>query len=256
MSPPAGNKMKIFGKPEKAFPSENDALPAASSSRQASKPISPPPLPSLAQAPVPVPVTSNSECSTEALANNAPALEIREIQRPIPSFRHVTPPKESGIDIDIPPTTHSPQPVESPPDSPALVTPPNTFLPPFPTIEEIPPFSEARTKEEALRIVVMTRLLCDRQTRDERVNPVLMANLSISMPLEVHPTATPDSLLERMFNKNEQEMKDRMSSYIKTRPRLAMYLESRHEKIEDKQRRLREEYRKQENWLAHSKHTE
>lgn len=98
----------------------------------------------------------------------------------------------------------------------------------------------------------VTHLLCSRQTSDERVNPVLMANLSISMPLEVHPTATPDSLLERMFNKNEQEMKDRMASYIKTRPRLAMYLESRHEKIEDKQRRLREEYRGlQEKWLAH-----
>ncbi|KJA23063.1 hypothetical protein HYPSUDRAFT_201624 [Hypholoma sublateritium FD-334 SS-4] len=243
-------EVNVPGKLKEPSPPESDAPVVASSSRQASKPISPPPLPPPPQVPlVSGPAASDPKGAADAPANDVPTLEI---QQPVPSFRPVTPPKESRIDIDIPPTTHSPQLAESPPASPAIVTPPNTFQAPYPSIEEIPPFSEARTKEEALRIVVMTRLLCDRQTRDERVNPVLMANLSISMPLEVHPTATPDSLLERMFNKNEQEMKDRMASYIKTRPRLAMYLESRNEKIEDKQRRLREEYRGlQEKWLAH-----
>jgi hypothetical protein len=121
---------------------------------------------------------------------------------------------------------------------------------PFPKSDEIPPLSDAKSKADALRIVVMTRLLCDHQSREERIDPVLMANLSIASPPEVHPTSNPGMLLIKM--NTGQPLVNRMSSFAATRPSIVMYLEQRQALVSDKIARLREEYLSlHENWVAH-----
>ena len=121
---------------------------------------------------------------------------------------------------------------------------------PFPKADEIPPLSDAKSKADALRIVVMTRLLFDHQSREERIDPVLMANLSIASPPEVHPTSNPGMLLIKM--NTGQALVNRMSSFASTRPSIVMYLEQRQALVSNKIARLREEYLSlHENWVAH-----
>ena len=121
---------------------------------------------------------------------------------------------------------------------------------PFPKPDEIPPLSDAKSKADALRIVVMTRLLCDHQSREERIDPVLMANLSIASPPEVHPSSNPGMLLIKM--NTGQPLVNRMSSFASTRPSIVMYLEQRQALVSNKIARLREEYLSlHENWVAH-----
>jgi hypothetical protein len=121
---------------------------------------------------------------------------------------------------------------------------------PFPKADEIPPLSDAKSKADALRIVVMTRLLFDHQSREERIDPVLMANLSIANPPEVHPTSNPGMLLIKM--NTGQPLVNRMSSFASTRPSIVMYLEQRQALVSNKIARLREEYLSlHENWVAH-----
>ncbi|KDR80090.1 hypothetical protein GALMADRAFT_61896, partial [Galerina marginata CBS 339.88] len=152
------------------------------------------------------------------------------------------------IDIDIPPPTHSPilrtpPPIDEEPN-------PVTIQKLLPIPEEIPSFSEAKSTADALRIVVMTRLLCDRQSREERVKPVLTANLSIANPPEAHPIATPDTLIEKMFS--GAAFQERSDSFVRTRPLLSDYLTQRHNMVEEKISKLREEYVElEERWLVH-----
>ena len=121
---------------------------------------------------------------------------------------------------------------------------------PIPKSDEIPPLSDAKSQADALRIVVMTRLLCDHQSREERIDPVLMANLSIASPPEVHPTSNPGMLLIKM--NTGQPLVNRMSSFAATRPSIVMYLEQKQALVSDKIARLREEYLSlHENWVAH-----
>ncbi|KAJ6588776.1 hypothetical protein B0H19DRAFT_218728 [Mycena capillaripes] len=56
----------------------------------------------------------------------------------------------------------------------------------------------AKCIADALRTVIMTRLLRDNQTREERVNPVLMENLSIALPSEVYSSKTQNQLIEEV----------------------------------------------------------
>lgn len=249
LAPPLNDVHIPNKEPNQSSPELSAPSPTKSDVEMRSPPASPSPPPHRTPLLAPPPIQNSKVSSQPPNENAAPVLEI---QQPKPLYGSPTASKDMEMVIDIPPTTHSPPNEDSPPDSPAVVTPPSAFATPYPTIDEIPSITQAQTKEEAFRIVVMSRLLADRLTREERVNPVLMTNLSISTPLEVHPTATPDSLLEWMFNTNEQGMKDRIDSYIKTRPMLSMYLEKRHNMVKDKATRLREEYLAlQEKWIAH-----
>ncbi|PPQ67764.1 hypothetical protein CVT24_002774 [Panaeolus cyanescens] len=180
---------------------------------------------------VPQPVEDSMEVVEEA-NNSAPDLEAND--------REPTEPIQEEV-IEVEPVPH---------DSPFLRRP-ETPEPDIPSIpEEIPPIHTAKTKEDALRIVVMARLLCDRQRREERVDPILVANLSIASIPEVHPTANPESLLDKMFA--GQAMKRRSASFARTRPLLSKYFEQRDAMIEEKQSRLREEYLAlHEEWVAH-----
>ncbi|KAJ6495281.1 hypothetical protein C8R45DRAFT_166299 [Mycena sanguinolenta] len=81
------------------------------------------------------------------------------------------------------------------------VQPPVDFV-----FEDIPLLTDATSIDGALRTVVMTRLLRDHQTREERIQPVLMENLSIAppVPAETYNLKVQDQLIAevsvRRFN--------------------------------------------------------
>ena len=163
--------------------------------------------------------------------------------------------KDNSMDADVEPEEPSRDPLSTSLPIPTKSTLSQTPIPtfnsrPFPKSDEIPPLSDAKSKADALRIVVMTRLLCDHQSREERIDPVLMANLSIASPPEVHPTSNPGMLLIKM--NTGQPLVNRLSSFAATRPSIVMYLEQRQALVSDKIARLREEYLSlHENWVAH-----
>jgi hypothetical protein len=77
-----------------------------------------------------------------------------------------------------------------------------------------------------------------------------MANLSIAAPLEVHPTATPAILFEKVLG--GQVMQERMDMFSKTKRALANYVGQRQMMTDDKINQLREEYLSlQESWIEH-----
>ena len=162
---------------------------------------------------------------------------------------------DNSMDADDKPEEPSRDPLSTSLPIPAKSTLSQISIPtfnsrPFPKADEIPPLSDAKSKADALRIVVMTRLLCDHQSREERIDPVLMANLSIASPPEVHPTSNPGMLLIKM--NTGQPLVNRMSSFASTRPSIVMYLEQRQALVSNKVARLREEYLSlHENWVAH-----
>ena len=162
---------------------------------------------------------------------------------------------DNSMDVDVEPEEPSRDPLSISLPIPTKSTLSQTPIPtfnsrPFPKADEIPPLSDAKSKADALRIVVMTRLLCDHQSREERIDPVLMANLSIASPPEVHLASTPGMLLIKM--NSGQPRVNRMSSFAATRPSIVMYLEQRQALVSDKVARLREEYLSlHESWVAH-----
>lgn len=127
----------------------------------------------------------------------------------------------------------------------------------LPLSKDIPSLSEAKTRAEALRITVMTRLLCDRQTRDQRINPVLEANKSIAprqptpiYPISITSAPTPEKLINEVLLGKESEKT--LSNFWEMRPFLAQRLEKRQSAIQAKAQRLKEEYLTlHEKWLAH-----
>ncbi|EAU89370.2 hypothetical protein CC1G_11066 [Coprinopsis cinerea okayama7 len=116
--------------------------------------------------------------------------------------------------------------------------------------EQKPSLTNPKSKEEALRAVVMTRLLCDHQTRDELVNPVLMANRALvdSTP-DPRPTAesTPDKLIAEVHRKLDESI-----DFATIRPSLAEHFEQRQNLVNDKVSRLSAEYLAlHRKWKAH-----
>jgi hypothetical protein len=135
---------------------------------------------------------------------------------------------------------------ESVPTTPVLPTEPFVDPPP----QDIPRLSDAKSTAEALRIVVMTRLLCDRQTREERVNPVLMANLSITRLSDDRTSTTADDLISD-FSEGKR-VQARMDSFASTKQSLVKRFTEHQAAIAEKAERLREEYVSlHERWLTH-----
>ncbi|KAF8814793.1 hypothetical protein BYT27DRAFT_7334313 [Phlegmacium glaucopus] len=199
----------------------------------------------LSKSPLPVPETS--EAVKKGSRSQEPSLSIVRSSQPEMN--------DNSMDVDVELEEPPPEPLSTASPVPAKSAPSQTPIPTFhsrslPKSDEIPPLSDAKSKADALRIVVMTRLLCDHQSREERIDPVLMANLSIASPPEVHPTSNPGMLLVKMST--GQPLIDRMTSFAATRRSLVMYLEQRHAVVSDKAARLREEYLSlHENWVAH-----
>lgn len=118
------------------------------------------------------------------------------------------------------------------------------------TIDEggsVPSMSNAKSIAEALRIVVMTRLQCDRQTREERVNPVLHANHALISP-EIPKLST--EVVEGVTTGKRQD--DMMKQFAKTKLDLIGRFKLADRSLSEKTDRLREEYLAlHERWQAH-----
>ncbi|KAF9444835.1 hypothetical protein P691DRAFT_654364, partial [Macrolepiota fuliginosa MF-IS2] len=106
--------------------------------------------------------------------------------------------------------------------------------------------------KEALRVVVMTRLLCDRQTPDERVSPVLMANRS-SAPRpdpEVNEESDADVVIQDVMAGDQFEK--RMQKFETLKPSFVEFFSRRQVFIANKLQELRQEYvQLQEKWNIH-----
>ena len=117
------------------------------------------------------------------------------------------------------------------------------------TIDEgsVPNMSNAKSIAEALRIVVMTRLQCDRQTREERVNPVLRANHALISP-EI-PRLSTEVVKEVTTGKRQDDM---MKRFAKTKLDLIGRFNLADRSLSEKTDKLREEYLAlHERWQTH-----
>jgi hypothetical protein len=116
--------------------------------------------------------------------------------------------------------------------------------------ENLPNLSDAKSIADALRIVVMTRLRCDRQTREERVNPVLMANRSVVRDTPFRQPTSPDTLVREVTEGRRLDLK--LDAWVTTQPTLVARFKRRQEALSEKTERLREEYLAlHERWQAH-----
>lgn len=109
----------------------------------------------------------------------------------VPTPPSLVPPSPIQADVpDLVPTPPPPSPLEKVIPSPSQVD----YV-----FEDIPRLADARSIHDALRTVIMTRLLRDQQTRDERVAPILMENLSVAAPPEEYTTTkTQHQLIEEV----------------------------------------------------------
>lgn len=129
------------------------------------------------------------------------------------------------------------------------------LAPPQPTIdprpEDIPNIADAKSFAEAIRIVVMTRLVCDRQTRDARVNPILLANMSYSSGSADDTSPTDEQLVREVTSGKHLEAK--IESFSVVKPVLVQRFGDREVALLQKNRLLRTEYLSlHERWLASS----
>ncbi|KAG6919804.1 hypothetical protein DXG01_000306 [Tephrocybe rancida] len=140
--------------------------------------------------------------------------------------------------VSLPTPVPTPQPT---PDAERLPSPP---LP-----ENIP--TEAKSLRDALRIVVMTRLLCDRQTREERVNPVLSTNQArAALNHQDGPSSTPEEVVKEVYEGPRHDQ--RMAKFSLIKGSLVERFEERQNALTKKVQRLKEEYLSlHERWLTH-----
>lgn len=114
----------------------------------------------------------------------------------------------------------------------------------------VPSMSNAKSIAEALRIVVMTRLQCDRQTREERVNPVLRANHALISPELPRLSTTATEVVEEVTTGQRRD--DMMRQFAKTKLDLLGRFKQADRSLSQKADRLREEYLAlHERWQTH-----
>ncbi|KAG5716420.1 hypothetical protein E4T56_gene9973 [Termitomyces sp. T112] len=125
---------------------------------------------------------------------------------------------------------------------------PNTARPRSYIPESIP--TEASSMKDALRIVVMTRLLCDRQTRNERVDPVLKTNQALAaLSHQDMSDTTPEQVVKEI---SEGPARDKMENFAMIKGSLVERFEERQNALTEKVQRLKQEYLSlHERWLAH-----
>lgn len=112
--------------------------------------------------------------------------------------------------------------------------------------KDIPPLSDAKSTKEALRIVVMTRLLRDRQTREERVGPVLLTNRSLSQFQAPHQSTSMQELISSIV------WDDKRRQDVDARRVLMQQFKEREAKRLAKVQQLRKEYQAlHEKWAQH-----
>ncbi|KAL0579335.1 DNA-binding protein snt1 [Marasmius crinis-equi] len=148
--------------------------------------------------------------------------------------------------------SHTPPPISQPPTSQT-----HTVLQLVPDFgpEDIPNMADATSVREALRVVVMTRLLADRQTRVERVEPILVTNLSL--PRYPHDKITadkpaPELLIAEVMHPEGARARARNETRKLMNTGLVEKFEARQAALKNKVQRLKEEYLSlHEKWIEH-----
>ncbi|KAG6873092.1 hypothetical protein C0995_003138 [Termitomyces sp. Mi166 len=137
-----------------------------------------------------------------------------------------------------------PTPLPTPQPTPNTERPPSPYL-----LESIP--TEASSIRDALRIVVMTRWLCDRQSRDERVDPVLKTNQALAaLSHQDVPLSTPEQVIKEVSEGLRRGK--RMEKLAVIKGSLVERFEERQNTLTEKVQRLKQEYVSlHERWLAH-----
>ncbi|KAG6854094.1 hypothetical protein C0991_010508 [Blastosporella zonata] len=119
-----------------------------------------------------------------------------------------------------------------------------------PALQESLP-TEAKSLRDALRVVVMTRLLCDRQTREERIEPVLKTNQAqVALFRQEQPSSTPENLIKEILEGPRHE--ERLEQFQQIKGSLVERFKERQNALTQKVQRLKQEYFSlHERWLAH-----
>ncbi|KAF5368925.1 hypothetical protein D9758_002882 [Tetrapyrgos nigripes] len=120
--------------------------------------------------------------------------------------------------------------------------------------EDIPKMTDAKDIRGALRVVVMTRLLAERRTRQQIVEPVLVTNLNLPPgPFPESESGTsPEVLLDEMTSPENEATQRRSEKFGQIRGGLVERFEARQVALKDKVQRLTEEYLDlHERWTAH-----
>lgn len=112
------------------------------------------------------------------------------------------------------------------------------------TLAEIPRLGKGSTFQQYLRTVVMTRLLCDKTTREERVEPLLNQRVP-TPPLSSSPA---DELVREVMARQQQSDK----RIVDTREALIKRFQARQQLVSEKAQQLRTEYLAlHKKWAAH-----
>ena len=113
----------------------------------------------------------------------------------------------------------------------------------------VPFVGEARSLQEALRVVVAARQQFDHQSREERVDPVLLSNKAIAEQPPASSTS-PGILIQEMMTGERGAV--RLQRFHELRPTLVQRISERQETVEEKTKRLRKEYAElHDSWVAH-----
>ncbi|KAJ3782907.1 hypothetical protein GGU10DRAFT_362439 [Lentinula aff. detonsa] len=109
-------------------------------------------------------------------------------------------------------------------------------------LDDIPNISEATTLRDAVRVVIMRRLLADRQTRNERVEPILISNHALSEIKKPVQQASIHALMTEMTHPEGDKVQTRLEISNRLQQSLAEKFEERQNDLKTKVQRLTEEY--------------
>ncbi|KAJ7741430.1 hypothetical protein DFH07DRAFT_58083 [Mycena maculata] len=166
---------------------------------------------------------------------------------PSPARRWPTPIRHSPS--LAPMTVEEEPPVSSPPPNKDISMPTEPQI--DYTFADIPRLADAKSIADALRTVIMTRLLRDRQTRDERVNPVLMENLAIGLPPEENSAKTQEQLIEEISLQRFTQTRDD-SPFLCAKSWLSVRFDRRRTALDEKKEYLKLEYQAlHDHWRRH-----
>ncbi len=205
----------------------------------------PPSKPSLEPCSTPqsLPVNGLTEVTTSSPVSSA---------APTPSLQTPSPPHAVPEVVVAAPTVKEPEDelVRTYPISPALqgigVSPIVRSDPDF-----FPPHAkEAESLAGALRMVVGARLQLDLQSREERVNPILMSNRSVAAATPNVPVPSADTLVQEVLA-GQRAQETTKTFYSHVRGSLVANMTARQETVDEKVVRLRKEYLAlHREWLA------
>lgn len=204
--------------------------------------------------PLTIVIPAHTQTQAQIQAENEP--ELLELSPVPPSPVTAAPaPATPFIASDVMHATPEPMSALEPPATRAPVPAAAAVL----TADDIPRFGNAKSIADALRTVIMTRLLHDDQTRDERIAPILMENLALAGPGGADPYAyaspakTQDQLIDEVSARrfglglgltDRDRDRDRDESpFLAARSWLAARFERRREALSEKTEYLQAEYK-------------